>query len=84
MLREMDKVKHYQLGLVSWSLITHYDSKGNCNWMCIDHNAEFGTAGTPTFESMFPNEVKDISEAWATYCEHIEGRRMTMTISKSN
>ena len=73
MLREMEKVKSYQLGLVSWGLITHYDDKGECNWMFIDHNPEFGPGGTPTFESMFPNEVKSICEAWATYSEHIQG-----------
>jgi hypothetical protein len=73
MLREMDKAKSYQLGLVSWGLITQYDSKGNCSWMFIDHNAEFGPTGAPSFQSMFPNEVKDISEAWATYSEHIQG-----------
>ena len=28
MLREMDKVKYYQLGLVSCGLITHYDLRG--------------------------------------------------------
>ena len=45
MLREMDKVKNYQLGLVSWGLIARYDLKGDCNWMFIDHNTEFGPAG---------------------------------------
>jgi hypothetical protein len=34
---------------------------------------KFGPSGTQTFQSMFPNEVKDICEAWATYCEHIKG-----------
>ena len=38
MLHEMEKVKSYQLGLVSWGLITHYDTKGDCNWMFVDHN----------------------------------------------
>ena len=69
----MDKVKNYQLGLVSWGLIARYDQKGDCNWMFIDHNTEFGPAGTPTFQSMFPSEVKDICEAWVMYCEHIQG-----------
>ena len=73
MLHEMEKVKSYQLGLVSWGLITHYDSKGDCNWMFVDLNSEFGPAGTPTFQSMFPNEVQNIFEAWATYSEHIQG-----------
>jgi len=77
MVREMENVKSYQLGLVSWGLITHYNNKGDCNWMFIDHNPEFGPAGTPTFESMFPNEVKDICEAWVTYCEHIQGAQPT-------
>ena len=78
MLQEMEKVKSYQLGLVSWGLITHYDTKGDCNWMFIDHNQEFGPAGTPTFQSMFPTEVKNICEVWATYSEHIQGRRTAM------
>ena len=72
MLREMDKVKYYQLGLVSCGLITHYDSKGDPNWMFLDHTPEFGSPGVPSFESMFRNEVQEISKAWAAYCEHIK------------
>ena len=68
----MDKVKYYQLGLVSCSFVTHYDSKGDANWMLIDHNSEFGPPGVPTFESMFRSEVQEISKAWAMYCEHIQ------------
>lgn len=72
MLREMDKVKHYQLGILSCGLITHYDSKGDPIWMFIDHNSEFGPPGIPTFESMFSSEVQEISKAWVSYCQHLQ------------
>ena len=58
MLHEMEKVKSYQLGLVSWGLITHYDTKGDCNGCLLITIPSLAPPGLPPFKACFRMKFK--------------------------
>lgn len=74
MLKEMNRVKRYHLGLMSWGMETYFDEKGQARYIWNDHSDEFGLpAGAQKFEVMFKEQVLEVSKAWITYCIHIKG-----------
>ncbi|EDR07823.1 uncharacterized protein LACBIDRAFT_298027 [Laccaria bicolor S238N-H82] len=72
MMREMDKVKQYQLGVFSWSLVGDIDENGQHRSAWLDHNADFGPEGLREFRDMFPEAVGNILEAWVQYLNYIQ------------
>jgi hypothetical protein len=80
MMREMDKVKQYQLGVFSWSLVGDFDENGQprCAW--LDHNGDFGPEGLRAFKDMFGEAVGNILEAWVQYLNYIKGKMIMLPV----
>lgn len=74
MMREMDKVKQYQLGVFSWSLVGDIDENGQPRSAWLDHNGDFGPEGLREFKDMFPEAVGNILEAWVQYLNYVKGK----------
>ena len=78
MMREMDKVKQYQLGVFSWSLVGDIDEKGQPRSAWLDHNGDFGPEGLRAFKDMFPDAVGNVLEAWVQYLNYIKGKMIML------
>lgn len=78
MMREMDKVKQYQLGVFSWSVVGDIDQNGQPRSAWLDHNADFGPEGLREFKDMFPEAVGSILEAWVQYLNYIKGKMIML------
>jgi len=79
MMREMDKVKQYQLGVFRWSLVGKIDESGQTRSAWLDHNADFGPEGLWESRDMFSEAVGNIPEAWVQYLNYIKGKMIMLS-----